>query len=230
MSERNKILLVDVGNTRIKYRADSVGEDIRTVENFDSIPMNQLSEIRVATVSRKKEIERWSASVTTPVRIARVKKEYRGLTVAYEDEQRLGVDRWLAMLTLWVERQSGFCVVDLGTAITVDYVSDAGLHEGGYIIPGFGLMKQALGVSTAQVGFGGSSENIEPGCKTEDCVDHGVNRTVHSLLNSIQEELEGKVPLVITGGDAKRSVGYIAADSMIIDETLVLRGLCYCFE
>lgn len=230
MSEQNRTLLVDVGNTRIKYLVDSVGGAIRTVESFDSIPMAQVNEIRVATVSRKDEIEQWSASVKLPVRIAKVIRQHRGLTVAYEDEQRLGVDRWLAMLALWEERQSGFCVVDLGTAITVDYVSHEGLHQGGYIIPGFGLMKQALGVSTAQVGFGGNSENTEPGIKTEDCVDHGINRMVLSLLNNIEQELQGEIPLVLTGGDAVRSGRFISGRNMMIDETLVLRGLRYCFE
>lgn len=230
MSEQNRTLLVDVGNTRIKYLADSVDDSIRAVESFESIPMDQVAEIKVATVSRKDEIARWSTSVGHPVRIARVIRQHRGLTVAYEDEQRLGVDRWLAMLALWEERQSGFCVVDLGTAITVDYVSHEGLHQGGYIIPGFGLMKQALGVRTDQVGFGGNSENIEPGLKTEDCVDHGINRMVLSLLNNIEQELQGEIPLVLTGGDAERSSRFISKGNLIIDETLVLRGLRYCFE
>ena len=230
MSEQNRTLLVDVGNTRIKYLADSMDDSIRTVESFDAIPINQLSEIRVATVSRRDEIGEWSATLNVPVRIAKVIRQHRGLTVAYEDEQRLGVDRWLAMLALWEERQSAFCVVDLGTAITVDYVSHDGLHQGGYIIPGFGLMKQALGVSTAQVGFGGKSENTEPGLKTEDCVDHGINRMVLSLLNNIEHELLGEIPLVLTGGDAVRGGRFVSGQNMIIDETLVLRGLRYCFE
>ncbi|OOV86031.1 hypothetical protein BTA35_0214905 [Oceanospirillum linum] len=229
VSELSKLLLVDVGNTRIKFMAADSPE-IKYADSFDSLPLQGVNEVRVATVSRHKEIANWSQSITPAVRVARVTKCHKGLTVAYDDESRLGVDRWLAMLALWVENQKSFSVIDLGTAITADFVDDTGMHLGGYITPGYRLMKEALGVHTAQVGFGGNSSRLEPGHNTECCVDHGINRMVFSWLADIQHmESEDKL-FVLTGGDAEKALEAGYGLDAEIDRTLVIRGLRYCFE
>ncbi len=229
MSELSKVLLVDVGNTRIKYMAaDDTG--IKYADSFDSLPLQGIDELRVATVSRHEEVASWSRSITQLVRIARVTKYHKGLTVAYNDVARLGVDRWLAMLTLWIENRKGFSVIDLGTAITADFVDNDGMHLGGYIAPGYRLMKEALGVHTAQVGFGGDSLRLGPGDNTESCVDHGINRLVFSWLADIQS-IESKDKLFfLTGGDAEKALETGCGLNAEIDRTLVIRGLRYCFE
>ena len=229
MSELDNVLFVDVGNTRIKYMVAGCTE-IKYADAFDSLPLQGVDEVRVATVSRHKEVSDWSQSVNMPVRVARVAKYHKGLTVAYDDVSRLGVDRWLAMLALWVEEQKGFSVIDLGTAITADFVDNAGMHLGGYIMPGYRLMKEALGVHTTQVGFGGDSSRLEPGDSTESCVDHGINRMVFSWLANIYS-MESKDNLfVLTGGDAEKAVDTGCEINAEIDKTLVIRGLRYCFE
>lgn len=229
VSEPSKLLLVDVGNTRIKYISDK-SDTVGYAGDFDSLPLSEVDEVRIATVSRHEEIAEWSQSLNIRVRIAKVLKSHKGLTVVYDDVSRLGVDRWLAMLTLWVERGKGFSVVDLGTAITADFVNDAGKHIGGYIVPGYRLMKEALGLNTAQVGFGGDSSDIEPGANTEGCVDHGINRMVCSLIADIERGEGKEKPLVLTGGDAEKLVNSESGFNAEIDESLVIRGLRYCFE
>lgn len=229
MLEPSKLLLVDVGNSRIKY---IVGESdtVEYADSLDYLPLAGVNEVRIATVSRHDEIAEWSQSLGIRVRIAQVIKAHKGLTVVYEDVSRLGVDRWLVMLALWIERGKGFSVIDLGTAITADFVNDAGEHTGGYIVPGYRLMKDALGHNTAQVGFGGDSCRIEPGRNTAGCVDHGINRMVLSLITDINT-VEGRdKPLVITGGDVEKLLNSKCELDAEIDETLVIRGLRYCFE
>lgn len=223
------VLFVDVGNTRIKYLQ---GKELllRSVDCLQQLPLTGIREVRMATVSRHAEIEGWASDTNCRVRIARVKKQHRGLTVAYPDEQRLGVDRWLAMLALWIEEARGGCVLDLGTAITVDYVSPSGEHEGGYIVPGLRLMKKSLGTETARVGFGSNSTAREPGKNTEECVDHGINQLVYAFAETIVQQLSDDYPVKITGGDAETLRSLTARENVDIDRALVLRGLRYCFE
>lgn len=227
MSERNKMLLVDVGNTRIKYLRD---REIFYAESFEDLPLSGVDEVRVATVSRHDEIKSWMSTHSIPVRLARVKKHHQGLSVAYTDVARLGVDRWLAMLTKWVEGRSSFTVIDLGTAITVDNVDSEGIHCGGYIVPGFRLMKEALGLNTAQVGFGGESGRQDYGKNTEDCVDHGINRLVNAFVASVASDKFKGDSFVLTGGDVQKLDEELLGKDCEIDETLVIRGLRYCFE
>ncbi|MCP5129207.1 MAG: type III pantothenate kinase [Pseudomonadales bacterium] len=93
----------------------------------------------------------------------------------YDEPERLGVDRWLAMLAGWQRMQARFCVVDAGSALTFDVVSDSGEHEGGYIIPGPVLMERALLQDTGRVRF---AEDVDyaltPGLSTAEAVRHGI--------------------------------------------------------
>ena len=108
-----------------------------------------ISRVRVACVANQtitRRIDDWVAQQWQLVpEYAHTQAYYQGLTVAYQDERRLGVDRWLAMLAA---RQAaagqGVCVVDCGSALTLDVVDHEGRHLGGYIVPGLAMMESAL--------------------------------------------------------------------------------------
>ena len=79
------------------------------------------------------------------LRLAQVSRCWAGVTNQYADLQSLGVDRWLAMLAAFRQGGGGACVVvDGGSALTVDVVDGAGLHRGGYIVPGQSMMRDSL--------------------------------------------------------------------------------------
>ena len=59
-----------------------------------------------------------------------------GLRNGYRDPAQLGVDRWLAMCAAWQQFPGSLCVVDAGTAVTIDVVAADGAHSGGLILPG----------------------------------------------------------------------------------------------
>ena len=94
---------------------------------------------------------------------------------SYKEPARMGVDRWLAMLAAWQRVQGRVCVVDAGSALTVDLVSDSGRHEGGYIIPGPTLMERALLLDTDRVRFAEEADyDLSPGSSTAEAVRHGI--------------------------------------------------------
>nr|WP_306667885.1 type III pantothenate kinase [Oceanospirillum sediminis] len=228
-------MLVDIGNTRIKYARNSDGNhlDVRVAGSLSDIPLNGVREIRVAAVARAEEARNWEESVPSGVRFKRavVKPEWHGLTCAYEDCSRLGVDRWLALLAGRKEIGGNLMLVSLGSAITVDYLTGEGVHEGGYILPGLTMMRQSLGQTTAQVGFAeGQNQNICPGKNTEQCVDHGVLCITRDFLQQRIACLRGKDYSVwLSGGDA-RLISAQITEKHEIAESLVLRGLRHCFD
>ena len=68
-----------------------------------------------------------------------------GVRNAYRDADRLGVDRWLALLACHdLMPAQDACIIDCGSAITVDALRRDGQHLGGMILPGPALMLQSL--------------------------------------------------------------------------------------
>ena len=94
---------------------------------------------------------------------------------SYREPARMGVDRWLAMLAAWQRAQGRVWVVDAGSALTLDLLSDSGRHEGGYIIPGPALMERALLQDTDRVRFAEDvGYDLAPGASTAEAVRHGI--------------------------------------------------------
>lgn len=160
-------------------------------------------------------------------RFALSQKEQLGISNAYGDDYyRLGVDRWLALLgcdagTLAPGQK--ICVVDCGTAVTLDVLSANGMHEGGYIIPGLAMMRQALRQHTAKVRHEPlQNESIMPGKNTAEAVEHGTLMAVVSLVEYLAAS--PGMAVVLTGGDASR-IGRQLRCSYCEEPRLLLKGL-----
>jgi type III pantothenate kinase len=80
-------------------------------------------------------------------------KYSHGISNAYYNPEKLGVDRWLAMLGAVAHYSVPVCIVDFGTAITLDVIDKHGQHLGGMIMPGLTVLKQSLSNNTADLNF-----------------------------------------------------------------------------
>ncbi len=163
------VLLVDAGNTRVKWALwDGVrgtalyghgslrhgGEEVP-----DLAPLLALAEppaaVMLASVATAGLDERLAQALSQvcgcSVRTARVQRELRGLTAGYARLESLGVDRWLALLGAGALVGYPCVVADLGTAVTVDAVDADGRHLGGAIAPGRWLQRTSLWRSTARI-------------------------------------------------------------------------------
>jgi len=215
------ILEIDAGNTALKWRilaADSTvlhrGRSVHyETQQFCDVAKRfpSLSMVRLSSVA-KPEVESSIADLVyslwdMPTEVAKTKSNFAGLTVVYDDPSRLGVDRWLAMLAARSLNNGAICVVDCGSAITVDLVAADGKHQGGYIVPGLAMQQKALLNSTSQIRFEKSAEKKSTlwGCSTEEAVSFGVLQMVISFVDAIVDRLPGSgesVALFLTGGDA----------------------------
>ncbi|GEK48415.1 type III pantothenate kinase [Halomonas pacifica] len=217
------ILDLDIGNTLSKWRLkDTLSSEIRsrgalwTREEWrpgSDIPdLDVVRSVRISSVARKAVLEETVALLrrrVVSVHVARSTAEALGVTNGYEEPWRLGVDRWLGTLAGY-HLAGGCCVVDCGSAITVDFVLPGGCHLGGYILPGLRLMKESLKLGTRNVAIDPDSEADEllaPGKNTVEAVNHGIYMAAVSAVNRIYAEVcdrEGvALPLLLTGGDAR---------------------------
>ena len=234
MTEQRPWLLIDVGNTAIKWRvanAEGLLDAGGSVSDVSSLCRAVESEhwgvaglASVASDSADAElIAALTASGATAVRRATAQSSCLGLVSSYAEPERMGVDRWLAMLGARAHRDGALCVIDAGTAVTVDLVSAEGMHEGGYILPGADLMRRALSSETDRIQVGAlEAPAIVPGNSTHTCVTAGSWRAVMGAVETIMAAYPEHLPL-ITGGAASslRDLGLTATVSL----DLVMEGL-----
>lgn len=211
------ILDIDAGNSCIKWRFTGPGP---TVMRGIATSMRELEDalgsspaparVRLASVRGPD----WSGSLHGYVRDtwsvemeeAVSTRHASGVTNAYREPGRLGVDRWLAMLAARSRCERLFAVVDCGTALTLDVVGADGMHLGGYIVPGLSLQRQSLkGMSRIRLSDEVSSDDpLRPGRSTDEAIRNGgIAMLTGWLCNEarVRQAAEG-AGLFVTGGEA----------------------------
>ncbi|GHC27535.1 type III pantothenate kinase [Kushneria pakistanensis] len=216
------ILDLDIGNTLSKWRLkDRTSSDIRARgamwtrdewRSGDDIPdLDIVDVIRISNVARQDVLEdtvRLLKRRVGTIHIAHSTSKALGIRNGYDIPERLGVDRWLGVLSGY-QLTGGCCTVDCGSAITMDAVLPGGQHIGGYILPGLRLMKESLKLGTRKVVIDPEQDalhTLSPGTNTVDAVNHGVFMAATSAINRLYMEIcdshDTALPLLMTGGDA----------------------------
>jgi len=213
MSAMQALLLLDIGNTGIKWqyrmlqeqrsgRVERHAEAIqRLVDGF-----GQLDAVLLSSVSDddfNQQVADWLQSVSSATLLwAESEASARGLSNSYEQPTTMGVDRWLALRGAWSIAQTSCCVVDAGTAVTIDLVSETGRHMGGFILPGPHLTQAALRRDTARIRFDAIQEAmIEAGSSTAACVTAGSWLQVVGAVQWVTTRFQPE-RVLLTGGDA----------------------------
>lgn|SRR5579859_52522 len=242
------ILVIDVGNTRLKWAwlTDKGLSDQQAVVHRDAKPGIWTSAL---FASGQKPSRVLVSNVAGPVmaktltRLAKkafhvniefitAAREYHGLTSGYLDPTLLGADRWLALIGAWTRAQTALCVVDAGTAVKVDSVDSHGQHLGGLIAPGVHLMREALMGNTSDIAkAAGNSTPSLAGIlanNTIAAVSRGAVFALAGMADRAAEVIEqntGTLPkLFITGGDANLISATMRVRGEIVPD-LVLQGL-----
>ena len=229
------ILEIDIGNSRIKWRQlderDRTVADEGHVQRIDELKrLNAMNAqplmVRMTSVRGEGETGQvcdWvNSKYSLQVSQAKVSKQCGAVRNSYKDVNRMGIDRWLAMLAAY-DRVGGPCViVDGGTALTVDILAADGSHEGGYILPGLRLMRSSLVENTGiELSAKTVADSAEPGHSTEEAV---MNGTLAVLLALIEKKAMGSI-LLLTGGDAEVLAAMLPEQKRLLVPSLVLDGL-----
>ncbi len=242
------ILLVDIGNARIKWaRAGERGAledtgqkshrgrpDAAAAALQDAFKGNPPDRVMVSNVAGLRFAERIDAMSrdawgVEPHRV-RVEDGALGVRCGYREPNRLGVDRWIAVLAASRVGEP-VCVVDAGTALTIDAVTADRRHLGGVIIPGRVLMARALDRDTSDIGSVGDGPGAHEdslGTSTEEAVVQGAWLAMAGAVELARVSLEkrlGATPrLMVTGGDGASLTGWLSEPNEFRPH-LVLEGL-----
>lgn len=240
MSESTNRLELDAGNTFIKWRLQQAGQTLAAgrwlTAEFVPECLAQCPErpqqVWLGSVAGADLNARLTAAVMSTwgvaLQQARTQAVCGAVQNSYADPSRMGVDRWLAMLAAWHRVQNACCVVDAGSAITVDILDHQGRHQGGYILPGLKLMQTSLLGRTAEVRVEQALDQValEPGCSTEEAVAHGAQLLLLALAERVEKGVPGQahaLPILVTGGDAETLMMHLTTARHCPD--LVLEGL-----
>ncbi len=131
-----------------------------------------------------------------------------GLTFKVKEPFRLGSDR-IADAVAGVSYNKGrpTAVVNFGTATTISVVGTGHTFLGGAILPGIDLMRKALHSETARLPL--VSPDARKKALGKDTASsiisgivYGTAGAVEKLIKTMEKELEFKLQLVLTGGNA----------------------------
>ena len=240
------ILELDCGNSFIKWRvigADGLGRvgagivdsDARLFADLAALPNPRIDRCRLVSVRSDAEtaqlIDELRATYDVKVDCVQSARQVGSVRNGYEDYQQLGLDRWLAVLGAYHLGQRACLVLDLGTAVTADWISSDGVHLGGFICPGISLLRSQLHAHTQRIRYSmdeapAASCTLEPGRTTVEAVERGCLSMLHSFVSTqirqAGDRFGAAFSVYATGGDAGliKDIGQV---QRIPD--LVFRGL-----
>lgn len=134
-------------------------------------------------------------------------------------EKTVGQDRLLCAIGAFGVLKQACIVIDMGTAITVDFVDGEGVFHGGAIMPGIAMMFNALHEKTAhlpQLKYEKPDpDDLSPAKQTDQAMQLGVNACVRGAIRWLSERYaefyEGYPQIIATGGD----MGVLEDDELI---------------
>ncbi|HEY3644818.1 MAG TPA: type III pantothenate kinase [Gammaproteobacteria bacterium] len=242
------ILLLDIGNTRIKWARLEGGKMGRMDGRVHAD--EQLSQALFAAFEGPAPERVVVCNVAGPL-VGKALSEFCqdrftlnpeflisgsercGVKNGYTDPVRLGADRWAAIIGAYTQFGGPVCVVDAGTAITVDAVDGQGNHKGGLIAPGPQTMRRALADATAGLGNLGEGELALLAKDTRSAIWSGGWHTAAGFLERMHtlmgRELGSDTRFVLAGGDGP-SLAQLLPGKFTACPELVLLGLAKVAE
>ncbi len=245
------LLVIDVGNTntvlgvfegkklRAQWRlttnqeqtADEYGILIRNLFTLDGIEPRQITGLMISSVVPPlNAVLEETATKYFGLRPVFLGPGMRtGMAIHYDNPQEVGADR-IANAVGAFEKYGGPCiVVDFGTAITFDAVSEKGEYLGGVIAPGIGISAEALFARAARLP---RVEIRQPekviGSDTVSSMQSGLFYGAVSLVDGILDRLSAvlgkKMKVIATGGQASLVAG-ASKYKPPVDPWLTLEGL-----
>ena len=158
-----------------------------------------------------------------------------GMPIRIDNPREVGADRLTNAVAAYDRVHQACVVVDFGTAITYDVVSDAGEYLGGIITPGAEISIDALYERAAKLP---KVELAEPrsliGKSTVDAIRAGIAfgyaGQVEGIVRRLRGELGDDIKVILTGGLAGVVVPFIRETIDEVDDLLTLTGLRLIWE
>lgn len=202
---------IDFGNTRIKiglFRNDSLLEIFRVATLSETAEFLKVNSVQNAIVS---SVTLSNSEISENLNFLKslIFLDYNTplpIKNNYATPKTLGYDRIAAAVGANLRYPNQNClIIDIGTAIKYDFVSDQNAFEGGIISLGRRMRFNALHTFTKKLPLLDTVEIPELiGQSTETCMSSGVMNGITAEINGIIDEYLKKLKLrvLICGGDA----------------------------
>lgn len=240
------LLLLDIGNTRLKWarlKGETFlpGDELFHSGQLEDEMLMQISQnvlpdyvIAASVTGNKNELllREWvRRQFQRDIEFITAVQQQHGVINAYADPAQLGSDRWAAMIAAHQEWQGNLCVIDAGTALTLDLIQADGRHLGGYILPGLGMMQHCL-LEGTEIPISTDSailaNDSQVGDNTISCIANGALQAACGLVERTIMQFEqlcnDKIQCILTGGDSQRLADNLTMPC-VIEPNLVLRGV-----
>jgi type III pantothenate kinase len=252
----NSYLLIDLGNTRLKWallRGARLGPPqaiahqgvcTATLKRTLRSAAHKADAAAIVSVAGKpftREIVAQLRGCGLTVRQLRSRSVQSGLRNGYAEPWRLGADRWAALLgaRAATETTAPLIVVSVGTAVTIDLLDGKKNHRGGFIVPGFELMRRSLlgGTSGIARRARGSIERRKKSSKkpitfardTDGALRagsaHAIAGAVDQAIRAARKVTRRKPDVLLTGGGAPALQTLLRSRAARLEPALVLQGL-----
>ena len=239
------MIAIDAGNTRIKwgvYAAHAQGGgtwlEQGTLPTGDAAQLAQIAahwpageRVVACNVAGEAVGTLISAALAErfgPVLWLRSTAQCCAVRNGYEAPERLGADRWAALIGARAQLASACLVVCVGTATTVDWLDADGQFRGGLILPGVDLMRASLARNTALLPLAEGDYSSAP----RNTMDAIVSGCLYAQLGAIERMFAQLAAApgalcLLTGGAAPRLAPHLKIPFRMV-ESLILDGLV-CF-
>jgi len=236
------ILAIDAGNSRVKWgwHDGSGWTSIATVSLIEfaassdhvnpfSVTHADPERIIISNVAGEGAhhlLVNWTSIFDAEPIWLRAESERCGVRNRYDVPERLGPDRWAALIAAR-ELHVGPClVVNAGTATTVDMLSGDGTFLGGSILPGVELMRFVLHEHTGRLPIQEGRYSDAPR-NTVDAIETGCRHAQAGAVERmyrVLRELERNPLCIVAGGAGRVLVDQLSVPRRYV-ENLVLDGL-----
>lgn len=235
-------LVIDIGNTNSKIAVFKAKELVH-YQRVETLTVNNLEEVIATYQVQNFTISSVNTAVDQFVDFLKRKLNYfpfstkisAGIVNKYQTLNTLGLDRWAKVIAVKQLYPNRNClIIDAGTCITYDVLTDKSEYVGGSISLGIHMRFEALHHFTGKLPLiaWDQTQAIPAGTTTENAIKNGV-------LQGIVNEVEGfmasennkneNLLVLITGGDAnflmEQLKNSIFASQITHDPYLVLKGL-----
>ena len=213
-------LVVDIGNTRVKW---SVVDDgpwragraefrqqhmVSLLDAFwgelpapEKVVVSNVAGEVVEDEVRQWLLDKWNL---TPL-MFRASARYNTIVNKYTHPEQLGCDRWAAVIGGRSLADGNLCVIDCGTAVTIDVLRADDEYIGGAILPGLGLSRNSLLAGTSDIAEIDLEFSGHLGRTTGEAVAAGTFYSIVGGIDRILNEVKdscGEPRIFVTGGDA----------------------------
>lgn len=233
-------LLIDNSNTRTKF---ALGDAESLADWRGVIPTAELSAESLAALMAGVEYSAVMVCSVVPNKAAVLREFFEtrcqmhflgpqsplGMAIDYPLPPQIGADRLANAAGVLSRHGAPAIIIDFGTAVTFDVISDQPAYCGGVIAPGLGAMSAYLPGKTALLPV---IELEEPASAIGKSTEHamqagavfGYRGLVREIIVRIQSELAGKPRIIATGGDAAL-IARGLPEIDVVDPDITLDGL-----